>query len=51
MAAQITSEIGNFDKLPASSPRPPTGLPMLRPDVNRSSARFTPEGEGIRLGS
>ena len=51
MAAQITSEIGNFDKLPGFiTETADMGLPMLRPDVNRSSARFTPEGEGIRFG-
>ena len=51
MAAQITSEIGNFDKLPGFiTETTDMGLPMLRPDVNRSSARFTPEGDGIRFG-
>ncbi|MDD5707914.1 MAG: DNA polymerase III subunit alpha [Kiritimatiellae bacterium] len=51
MAAQISSEIGNFDKLPgfvneASS----MGLTVLPPDVNRSAARFMPEDGGIRFG-
>ncbi|NLF23614.1 MAG: DNA polymerase III subunit alpha, partial [Lentisphaerae bacterium] len=51
MAAQITSEIGNFDKLPGFiTETTDMGLPMLRPDVNRSAARFTPEGDGIRYG-
>jgi DNA polymerase-3 subunit alpha len=51
MAAQISSEIGNFDKLPGFiTEATDMGMPVLRPDVNRSSARFTPEGEGIRYG-
>ncbi len=51
MAAQISSEIGNFDKLPGFvTEASDMGLPVLPPDVNHSSARFVPENEGIRYG-
>jgi DNA polymerase-3 subunit alpha len=51
MAALISSEMGNFDKMPsfineASS----VGFTVLPPDVNHSLTRFVPEGEGIRYG-
>ncbi len=51
MAALISSEMGNFDKMPpfiAEANR--MGLNVLPPDVNRSQARFTPEDSGIRYG-
>ncbi len=51
MCAQISSEIGNFDKLPGFvSEASNMGLTVLPPDVNRSGARFLPEGNGIRYG-
>ena len=44
MCAQISSEIGNFDKLPGFISEAETmGMKILTPCVNRSSARFTPE--------
>lgn len=51
MCAQISSEIGNFDKVPgfvAEAGR--MGLEVLPPDVNRGYCRFRPEGRGIRYG-
>ena len=51
MSALISSEIGNFDKLPGFVAEAENmGLPVLPPDVNRSGVRFTPEGKGIRYG-
>ncbi len=51
MAAQISSEIGNFDKLPGFvAEAEAMRLTVLPPDVNRSSVRFVPEGDGIRYG-
>jgi len=51
MAAQISSEIGNFDKLPGFvAAASDMGMPILPPDVNHSSVRFMPEGTGIRFG-
>jgi DNA polymerase-3 subunit alpha len=51
MAAQISSEIGNFDKLPGFvTEAAAMGLAVLPPDVNRSETRFVPEGGGIRFG-
>ena len=51
MAAQISSEIGNFEKLPGFvAAADDMGLSILPPDVNASYARFRPEGKGIRFG-
>jgi DNA polymerase-3 subunit alpha len=51
MCAQISSEIGNFDKLPGFvSEAEAMGLPILPPDVNCSQSRFVPEAKGIRYG-
>jgi DNA polymerase-3 subunit alpha len=52
MAALISSEIGNFDKLPVFvGEAQAMGLSILPPAVNRSHPRFRPEGEdGIRFG-
>ena len=44
MCAQISSEIGNFDKMPVFiSEAAEMNYRILPPDVNRSSTRFTPE--------
>ena len=47
MCAQISSEIGNFDKLPGFVAEAESmGLEVKPPDVNRAYARFSPvEGE------
>ena len=53
MCAQISSEIGNFDKLPGFvAEAAEMGLEVRPPDVNTSFARFTPvKGEkAIRYG-
>ena len=51
MSALISSEIGNFDKLPGFVAEATNlGLAVLPPDVNRSGVRFAPEGTGIRYG-
>ena len=53
MCAQISSEIGNFDKLPGFvAEAQEIGLEMKLPDVNESGARFTPtaDARGIRYG-
>ncbi len=51
MAAQLSSEIGNAEKLFAFIVEASDmGMPVLRPDINRSLTRFTPVGEGIRFG-
>ena len=52
MCAQISSEIGNFDKMPVFiAEAQDMGYDVLGPDVNRSSVRFVPEGDGkIRYG-
>lgn len=51
MCAQISSEIGNFDKMPALvSAAADMGLEVLPPDVNASCARFAPEGKAVRYG-
>ncbi len=51
MAAQISSEIGNFDKLPGFvTEAADMGMPILAPDVNHSYPRFVPESSGIRFG-
>ena len=53
MCAQISSEIGNFDKLPGFvAEAKDIGLALLLPDVNESGARFVPtaDSRGIRYG-
>ena len=53
MCAQISSEIGNFDKLPGFvAEAQAMGLKLLLPDVNESGARFVPtaDSKGIRYG-
>ena len=53
MCAQISSEIGNFDKLPGFvSEAQEIGLDLRLPDVNESGSRFvpTPDSKGIRYG-
>jgi len=53
MCAQISSEIGNFDKLPGFvAEARDIGLELLLPDVNESGARFVPtaDSKGIRYG-
>ena len=51
MSALISSEIGNFDKLPGFVAEATNmGMPALPPDVNHSGARFAPEATGIRYG-
>jgi DNA polymerase III subunit alpha len=51
MAAMLSSEIGNTDKLPvlvADSQK--MGIQVLPPDVNESGLRFTPSKGAIRYG-
>ncbi len=52
MCAQISSEIGNFDKMPALvAAAADMGLSVLPPDVNRSRSHFSPEGKAaVRFG-
>jgi DNA polymerase III subunit alpha len=53
MCAQISSEIGNFDKLPGFVVEAQEmGLDLRLPDVNESGSRFvpTPDAKGIRYG-
>lgn len=53
MCAQISSEIGNFDKLPGFvAEAQAMDLELRLPDVNESGARFvpTPDAKGIRYG-
>ena len=53
MCAQISSEIGNFDKLPGFvAEAQEMGLELKLPDVNESDSRFvpTPDSKGIRYG-
>lgn len=51
MCAQISSEIGNFDKVPGFvTEAGRMGLKVLPPDVNHSHGRFHPEGKSIRYG-
>ena len=53
MCAQISSEIGNFDKLPGFvAEAQEMGLELKLPDVNESGARFVPTADfkGIRYG-
>ncbi len=53
MCAQISSEIGNFDKLPGFvAEAQAINLELRLPDVNESGSRFvpTPDATGIRYG-
>ena len=53
MCAQISSEIGNFDKLPGFvAEAQAINLQLKLPDVNESGSRFvpTPDAKGIRYG-
>ncbi len=51
MSALISSEIGNFEKLPIFVAESLVmNLEILTPDVNASGVRFLPEGNGIRYG-
>ena len=53
MCAQISSEIGNFDKLPGFvAEAQEMNLELMLPDVNESGARFVPtaDSKGIRYG-
>ncbi len=51
MAALLSSEIGNFDKLPVfTAEAKEMGLEILPPDVNESDVRFSPVEGGIRFG-
>ena len=53
MCAQISSEIGNFEKLPGFvAEAQEMGLALKLPDVNESGARFVPTADtkGIRYG-
>ena len=53
MCAQISSEIGNFDKLPGFvAEAQEMGLELKLPDVNESGSRFVPTAnfKGIRYG-
>ena len=53
MCAQISSEIGNFDKLPGFvAEARDIGLQLMLPDVNESGVRFVPtaDSRGIRYG-
>ncbi len=53
MCAQISSEIGNFDKLPGFVVEAQEmGLDLRLPDVNESGSRFVPtaDAKGIRYG-
>ncbi|HOR98328.1 MAG TPA: DNA polymerase III subunit alpha [Kiritimatiellia bacterium] len=51
MCAQISSEIGNFDKLPGFvAEAEAMGIRVLPPDVNHSLDRFAPENGNIRYG-
>lgn len=51
MAALMSSEMNNFDKLPGFiSASHEMGIDILPPDVNRSGLRFRPDGHAIRFG-
>jgi len=51
MCAQISSEMGNFDKLPDFlAAAEEMDLKVLPPDVNRSLDRFSPENGNVRFG-
>jgi len=51
MAALLSSEIGNFDKIPVFIVEAQAmEMEVLPPDVNRSGERFRPADEGVRYG-
>lgn len=51
MAALLTSEIGNFDKLPSLvAEAQEMDIRVLPPNVNDSGVAFQPEGDAIRYG-
>jgi DNA polymerase-3 subunit alpha len=51
MAALLTSEIGNFDKLPELvAEAQEMGIEIRPPNVNDSDVAFKPEGDAIRYG-
>ncbi|MBM4147981.1 MAG: DNA polymerase III subunit alpha [Lentisphaerae bacterium] len=51
MCALLSSEIGNFDKIPVFiTESQAMGLGILPPDVNRSGVRFLPEDGAVRFG-
>ncbi len=51
MAALLSSEIGNTDKLPVLIKEvKDMGLEILPPDINTSSVRFMPQDKAIRFG-
>ncbi|MDR0993497.1 MAG: DNA polymerase III subunit alpha [Verrucomicrobiota bacterium] len=51
MAAMLSSEMGNTDKLPVLvAETQKMGIRVLPPDVNESGLRFTPVKENIRYG-
>jgi len=51
MSALLSSEIGNFDKIPTFIAEAcEMGLSILPPDVNTSGVRFTPAEKGLRYG-
>jgi DNA polymerase-3 subunit alpha len=51
MAALLSSEIGNSDKLPVlMAEAVEMGIEIRPPDVNESRARFLPSGRSIRFG-
>jgi len=51
MSALLSSEIGNFDKLPVFiAEAGEMGMKILPPDVNSSSVRFMPSDQAIRFG-
>jgi len=51
MAALISLEMGNFDKMPVFiAEAEEMGLKILPPDVNNSGVRFRPAGNGISYG-
>lgn len=51
MAAMLNSKLGDLEKAARYIHTAESmGIPVLPPDINKSVAKFTPEGEGIRFG-
>ena len=51
MAALLSCEIGNFDKIPVFiAEAEEMELDILPPDINASDVRFTPEKDAVRFG-
>jgi len=51
MSALLSSEIGNFDKIPVFIKEAgDMGLRIFAPDISRSGVRFLPAEDGIRFG-